>query len=140
MKKIIFAALLSISLTSACFAQKDNPTSNLANNSPQLKMEDTPDENLRNQIEKIASAAKGRVGVGAVVLETGNSVSLNQNERFPMQSVYKLPIAMAVLKQVDAGKIKLDQTVRVEKSDFVSIGQHSPIRDKYPSGTSANIS
>ena len=35
------------------------------------------DQELRNQIEQIASAAKGRVGVSAVVLETGESVSLN---------------------------------------------------------------
>jgi hypothetical protein len=34
-------------------------------------------QELRNQIEEIASAAKGRVGVAAVVLETEESVSLN---------------------------------------------------------------
>jgi len=45
--------------------------------------------------------AKGRVGVAAEVLETGASVSLNPQEHFPMQSVYKLPIGMAVLAQVD---------------------------------------
>jgi beta-lactamase class A len=36
-----------------------------------------------------------------------------------MQSVYKFPIAMAVLAQVDQGKLKLDQKVRVEESDVV---------------------
>jgi beta-lactamase class A len=99
-------------------------------------------ENLRlqNQIEQIAAAAKGRVGVAAVVLETGETVSLNSHDHFPMQSVYKLPIGMAVMKQVDAGKIKIDQKVRVTKSDFVRQGQHSPIRDKYPNGTEISVS
>ena len=66
------------------------------------------DLKLRNEIEQIAAAAKGRVGVAAVVLETGEMVSLNSRDHFPMQSVYNLPIGMAVMKQVDAGKINLD--------------------------------
>jgi beta-lactamase class A len=57
-----------------------------------------------------------------------------------MQSVYKLPIGMAVMKQVDAGKLKLDQQVRVTKEDFVSRGQHSPIRDQSPNGTDLSVS
>jgi beta-lactamase class A len=51
-----------------------------------------------------------------------------------MQSVYKLPIAMAVLNQVDRGALSLDQNVRVEKEDLVGAGQHSPVRDKTPNG------
>ena len=91
-------------------------------------------------MEQIASAAKGRVGVAAVVLETGESVSLNPHDHFPMQSVYKLPIGMAVMKQVDAGKLRLDQRVGVTKSDFVRAGQYSPIRDKNPNGVELSVS
>ena len=57
-----------------------------------------------------------------------------------MQSVYKLPIGMAVMKQVDAGKIKLDQKVRVTKSDFVRAGQYSPIRNQNPNGVELSVS
>jgi beta-lactamase class A len=94
---------------------------------------------LQKEIERIASAAKGRVGVAATVLETRESVSLNPRERFPMQSVYKFPIGMALLRQVDAGKISLQQRVRVEKKDFVSSAQHSPIRDKNPNGVELSV-
>jgi beta-lactamase class A len=94
---------------------------------------------LRNQIEQISHAAQGRVGVTATVLETGESVTLNGEWRFPMQSVYKLPIGMAVLAQVDRGKLKLDRRVRVETSDFVSDLQHSPIRDENPQGTELSL-
>lgn len=97
------------------------------------------DAELRKQIEQIAAAAKGRVGVEAVVVETGQTVSLNPKEHFPMQSVYKLPIGMAVLEQVDQGKIKLDQRVRVEKGDYLRKGQHSPIRDRNPEGTELSV-
>jgi len=74
---------------------------------------------LRVRIEQISQAARGRVGVKATVLETGESVALNGNQQFPMQSVYKFPIAMAVLAQVDRGKLKLDQKIRVEASDVL---------------------
>jgi beta-lactamase class A len=74
---------------------------------------------LRDRIEQISHAARGRVGVTATVLETGETVSLNGDRRFPMQSVYKFPIAMAVLAQVDQGKLKLDRKIRVETSDVL---------------------
>jgi beta-lactamase class A len=74
------------------------------------------------------------------VIETGETIaSLNAQEHFPMQSVYKLPISMAVMKQVDAGTIKLDQKVAVTKSDFVRAGQHSPIRDQNPAGVDLSV-
>jgi beta-lactamase class A len=97
------------------------------------------DQKLQNQVEQIASAAKGKVGVAAVVLETGKSVSLSPRDHFPMQSVYKLPIGMAVMKQVDAGKIQLEQKVRVTKDDFIGRAAHSPIRDKYPNGAELRV-
>ena len=95
--------------------QKENSTAKLTN-SQEAEVEDARTKKLRNEIEQITLAAKGRVGVAAVVLETGETVSLSPHDHFPMQSVYKLPISMAVLKQVDAGKIKLDQKVSVTKT------------------------
>ncbi len=140
---LLIYVLFSISLASACLnsstAQKDNSAIKPAN-SPETKTGEKRNNELRDQIEQIASAAKGRVGIAATVLETGELVSLKPNEHFPMQSVYKLPIGMAVMKEVDAGKIKLDQKVRVEKSDFVRVGQRSPIRDKYPNGAELSVS
>ncbi|BAZ68444.1 putative beta-lactamase [Fischerella sp. NIES-4106] len=94
---------------------------------------------LYNRIEEISRTAQGRVGVAATVLETGESVALNGDQRFPMQSVYKFPIGMAVLAQVDQGKLKLEQRIRVEKSDFVSERQHSPIRDEHPQGIELSL-
>lgn len=95
---------------------------------------------LQRRISEIAQNSKGRVGVAAMLLETGESVALNGGERFPMQSVFKLPIGMTVLREVDTGKIKLDQSVRVEKSDLVGKHLRSPIRDKYPDGTELSVS
>ncbi len=93
----------------------------------------------QNQLAQIASTARGKVGIAVALLETGETVSLNPHDHFPMQSVYKLPISMAVMKQVDSGEIKLEQKVRVTKDDFGSRGQHSPIRDKNPNGIEMSV-
>ena len=88
----------------------------------------------RHVVDSLASSISGRVGAAAMIIETGDAVSSRGNERFPMQSVYKLPIAMAVLQRVDAGKLKLSEEIHVRKADMVS-GIHSPIRDMSPNGT-----
>ncbi len=85
-------------------------------------------------LEQIAASAQGKVGAAAMVLETGESVGLRADDQFPMQSVYKFPIAMTVLHQVDGGTLKLDQSIRIEKGELVPPGLHSPIRDEHPDG------
>lgn len=138
----IACGLLVITLTFACSRSTRIEISN-----PTPKPVDSPDatttsrqnQELQNQLSQMASAAKGKVGVAAVVLETGEAVSVNATDHYPMQSVYKLPIGMAVMKQVDAGKIKLDQKVRVTKEDFIGRDSHSPIRDKNPNGAELTV-
>ncbi|MEO5895160.1 MAG: class A beta-lactamase [Vicinamibacterales bacterium] len=94
---------------------------------------------LESRFAQIAIAAQGKVGAAVMMLETGESAALNAGERYPMQSVYKLPIGMAVLQRIDRKELTLDQRVRVRPSDFVSAGQFSPIRDKYPKGADLTI-
>ena len=89
--------------------------------------------------KKIAGDAKGRVGVAVEIVESGETADLHDDQRFPMHSVYKLPISMAVLQRVDRGELKLDQQVKVEAGDFVRKGMYSPVRDKYPDGTELSI-
>ncbi|HYI09244.1 MAG TPA: class A beta-lactamase [Thermoanaerobaculia bacterium] len=68
------------------------------------------------------------IGITAVDLESGKRVSMRGSERFPMGSVYKVPIALATLRLVDIGRLRLDQEVTIEPKDF-SPGW-SPLRDK----------
>jgi beta-lactamase class A len=86
----------------------------------------------------------GRVGVEAVVLEgvlEGKEVlAFHSREQFPMQSVYKLPIAMAAMAQVDASRLKLDQIIHVPPSEYVPAGLHSPLRDAHPGGADVPLS
>jgi len=65
--------------------------------------------------------------------------SFHAREHFPMQSVYKLPIAMAALHEVDRSKLQLDAEVRVEQSEYLRPGQYSPLRDQNPSGATVTV-
>jgi beta-lactamase class A len=98
-----------------------------------------PDVELERQFAEIAKEARGKVGAAAFVLETGQNASLNGSEKFAMQSVYKLPISMAVMKEVDAGKYRSDQEIEIKKEDFVSKGQASLLRDNFPDGTKIEL-
>lgn len=129
--------VLPLLMICSCNAATQNQA---ASSPPASQKTDKQNDELRKRIEQIAAVAKGRVGVAAEVLETGQSISLNSHEHFPMQSVYKLPIAMAVMVQVDNRKLNLEQRVRVEKSDLVGPGAHSPIRDKNPNGVELSLS
>jgi beta-lactamase class A len=137
-KNSLIVLVLAFLLFSACAPSTAVPANTPSVAANQLS---SPQKKTSVEVTQIASLAKGRVGVAAVLIETGETVaSLNAQEHFPMQSVYKLPICMAVMQQIDAGTIKLDQKVAVTKSDFVRVGQHSPIRDRNPNGAEITVS
>jgi beta-lactamase class A len=96
-------------------------------------------QNLAEQWRAIAAEARGRVGVAAAIIESGETAELNGAEHFPMQSVYKLPISMAVLQLVDEGKLSLEKSVEVRPADFIPADKHSPLRDQNPGGTRKTI-
>lgn len=84
-------------------------------------------------IEQIVKSSAATVGVAISGLEDDFSLTVNNDKRFPMQSVYKFPLALAVLGQVDKGKLSLDQKIPVTKSDLLP-NTWSPLRDVYPNG------
>jgi beta-lactamase class A len=97
------------------------------------------DEELQRRFAEIAEGAQGKVGIHAMLIEENRSVSFNGNERFAMQSVVKLPVAMAVLRMVSDGEIKLDDKIEFSKDELVNPNQRSPLRDKNPNGGSATV-
>ena len=140
MKNILFKLLLVIVISPACsgstIPQNTTPvtTPSFAARSDERRQSD-PDP----AFVRIAAKARGRTGFAARVLETGEEAGLNIGEHFPMHSVYKLPISMAVLRRVDAGELELDQTVAIKQDDLAAAGLHSPIRDKNPHGARLTI-
>ena len=68
-------------------------------------------------LRAIVGPAGGTVGFSAVDPASGRTMALNANDAFPMQSVFKLPIAIEVLRQADAGKVDLDRRIALGPKD-----------------------
>ena len=58
-------------------------------------------------VARLASGAQGRIGVAAVDLSTGRSLSVLGDQRFPMASTSKIAIAAAYLEGVEQGRWSL---------------------------------
>ena len=96
-------------------------------------------DSLKTRIIEIAKQSKGIVGVSMLNIETRDTLNYNGNSRLVMHSVMKFPIAMTVLNLVDKGKYKLDQKMKVGKSDMHP-NTWSPMRDKYLDGAEITLS
>jgi beta-lactamase class A len=73
---------------------------------------------LARDIELLAARAGGSVGLAIEHLESGVRLSLRGGERYPMASVYKLPIALEVLHRVACDSLSLEDTVTVTPADL----------------------
>jgi beta-lactamase class A len=89
-------------------------------------------EPLRQQIRVIATEAHGKVSVACSLPGSSLNCDLNPNGHPPMQSVFKLPLALTVLHQVEQGTLSLDQPVRFLPEDRILPHVYSPLQDKYP--------
>ncbi len=72
--------------------------------------------------------------MSALHLESGTGASLHGHERFPMASVFKLPVAIALLERVDRGALALDQRVALDANDIRPGGGTRTIAERAPTG------
>lgn len=96
-------------------------------------------DSLRSEIEQIVSGKNAVIGVSVIGNNGKDTVSFNGNRHCPLQSVFKLHIALAVLAEVDKGKLSLDQEVEIGKKELLTEDFWSPLRDEYPNGGSFTI-
>jgi len=75
---------------------------------------------LTQEIERLAAGAGGKVGVAAWRLDgQGPRVLFNASDTFPMASTFKIAVAAALLAEVEAGRVKLDQMITLDAATFV---------------------
>jgi len=86
---------------------------------------------IYTEIDKIIKSYDARIGFSSLRFEDNLHHSFNGNENFPMQSVYKFHLALTVLRDIDMGRLSLDQEILIQEEDLIP---HiwSPIRDKFP--------
>ncbi len=98
---------------------------------------------LQKRVASIAADAKGTVSISCLLPGTTLNCDLHPHNHSPMQSVFKLPLALAVLHLADTGKLlpsqrpgesmsnTLDRTVRFLPEDLIPHA-YSPLQDRYP--------
>jgi beta-lactamase class A len=80
---------------------------------------------IDSQLAKLEAGSKGKLG--AAIITPVSSHYSRKGERFSLQSVMKLMVAMAALDEVDKGRWKLDQKLTFRRSDL-SVS-HQPLAD-----------
>lgn len=66
---------------------------------------------LQNELSMLVTSKSADVGVAAIDLSTGETVSVRGNQRYPMASTVKLAVAATYLAYVDNGERSLDDTI-----------------------------
>ena len=80
-------------------------------------MPEAAEHHVPDDIRKVAADLGGTVGVAARNLVTGDTVLLNADEPFPMASVFKIPVMVEVMRQVDGNTIALDERIILQEDD-----------------------
>lgn len=73
---------------------------------------------LKKSLKDISQTMEADVGVAIIDLQNNDTLSINGDKHFPMQSVFKFHIALAALRRVDEGKLSLDQKFSVTKDHY----------------------
>ena len=90
-------------------------------------------QSLKKEINQIIKGKNATVAVSINSFEGNFNLNINGNKKLPMLSVFKFHIALAVLHEVDEGKLNLDQKIFIKKAELLE-NTWSPIRKKFPEG------
>ncbi|MGI9166302.1 MAG: serine hydrolase [Pyrinomonadaceae bacterium] len=77
------------------------------------------DEELTERLRTVSAAAGGAVGITVSHIETGRTVAIHGAKQLPLYSVFKLPLAVAVLKDVEENRLRLDKKVLTTPAEVV---------------------
>ena len=110
----------------------------LAACSPEAPAPPPPADTVTPALDALAARAEpGTLGVAILDISTGRMRGINADQPMPMQSVFKLPLAIAVMDAADKGRLSLDEEVTLTR-DQLSVA-HSPVAEAFPGRTDYTI-
>lgn len=80
---------------------------------------------LQTIIDSIAQSAKAKIAIASIHIETGDTFYYNATDRVPTQSTIKFPLAVMIMKQVDSGRLSLDEPFTLTKEELATPGGKS---------------
>jgi beta-lactamase class A VEB len=95
-------------------------------------------DKLKVEIDRLIQDKKATVGVSIIADNFKDTINLNEKMHYPMQSVFKFPVALAVLSEIDKGNLELNRQIKISPKDLLP-DTWSPIRDQFPNGTTMTI-
>ncbi len=84
-----------------------------------LMMSRADAQSLQDSVVAMAHAFKGDVGIFAIDLANGDTVSYNADKMFPTASVIKIYVLAKLYKEVEQGKLAMTDQVTLHDSDKV---------------------
>ncbi len=87
---------------------------------------------LEQSLRHAIASVRGTVGI-AVITDEGDTLTLNNDEHYPLMSVMKLHQAIYVAHWLSRQGLDMDYEVTVEPSDLKP-DTYSPLRDRHPEG------
>ena len=106
---------------SACLNKNETPArESAARPEPSASSTTTPQVSgaeLEARLKEICGKAGGRCGVAVAHVETGRGAAFEGDTPLPLYSVFKLPLAVEVLKEVEEGRLSLEQKIHVEAEE-----------------------
>src|SRR6267142_856790 len=98
-------------------ARASSSSSSPAAGAAQSDKPENIDTQLTERLKTLCSGAGGDVGVAVIHVETGRKAQFDGSKPLPLYSVFKLPLAVTVLKDVEEKQISLDKKVHVTPDD-----------------------
>lgn len=118
---LVFAVFIAVSF-SACVNKNETSAQSpaatpAASSTPAPQPQGVTNADLIARLDAICVRAGGRCGIAVMHVEKGESMTVGGDTPLPLYSVFKLPLAVAVLKDVEEGRLLLDQKIRVEPEE-----------------------
>ena len=89
-------------------------------------------QGLEEQLRKVIANKKAQIGI-AVIINSKDTITINNDARYPMMSVFKLHQALAVADYCEKKGLSFDTPIYIRKADLKT-DTYSPLRDLYPNG------
>lgn len=95
-------------------------------------------ETLKSSIETLCKTKNAIVGVALYDFQNRDTLSINGDKHFPMQSVFKFHIALTVFNELIKRGFTVDKKIVIAKKDLLP-NTWSPLREDHPNGAELSI-
>jgi beta-lactamase class A len=80
---------------------------------------DRPRSRMEDQVGAVVKAFRGRMGVAAIDLRTGETIAVDADSRFPTASTIKTAVMIEAWQQVADGRLSMDTALTLRDADKV---------------------